>query len=89
MNEVCIQTLRGEFIFLHMKEYEYVLDYFVRCLTVVNHQRRNDKTLSDLYGRKDTMVFGFKFDYIVIINEASKDLDQMMVDSLQVFFKGR
>jgi hypothetical protein len=48
VRRVRLQTLRGEFKALHMKDGESVFDYFLRLLVIVNGLKRNNEKLDDI-----------------------------------------
>ena len=73
-----------------MKEGEFVFDYFLRVLTVINNFKRNGEKLDDVrIMEKVFRLLDLKFEYIVIVIEEIKDLEVMTIEQffglLQVY----
>jgi gag-polypeptide of LTR copia-type len=83
VKQVHLQTLRGEFKTLRMKESEGVSDYITRVEMMVNQLKRNDEEMSESRViEKILRSLTNNFENVVCAREESKNLTKMTVDEL-------
>jgi len=88
VRRVRLQTLRGEFEALHMKDGESVSDYFSRLLVIVNGLKRNNEKLDGIrVVEKVLRSISSKFEHVVVAIEKSKDLENLTIEEFLVYYK--
>jgi gag-polypeptide of LTR copia-type/Domain of unknown function (DUF4219) len=83
VKQVRVQTLRGEFEILKMKNSKGVSDYIMRVQTVANQLKRNGENLTEIrIVEKILRSLIYAFENAVCAIEESKDLNELLVDEL-------
>jgi hypothetical protein len=83
VKRVRLQSLRGEFEALHMKDGESVSDYFSRLLVIVNGLKRNNEKVNDIrVVEKVLRSLSSKFEHVIIAIKESKDLEKLTIEEL-------
>ena len=83
MNQVRLQTLRGELESMMMKETEGVAEYITRVEIVANQLARNGETLpTNQVVEKILRSLTNDFENVVCAIEESKDLSKLTVEQL-------
>ncbi|KAL8128006.1 hypothetical protein AgCh_014799 [Apium graveolens] len=78
-----LQTLRGEFEALKMKETESVQDYFTRVSQVVNQMKQFGEKIDDVrINEKILRSLNTKLRFVGVTIEEASDIDTMQVDPL-------
>ncbi|XP_022864281.1 uncharacterized protein LOC111384254 [Olea europaea var. sylvestris] len=81
VKKVCLQILRGEFESLHMKESEFVFDYFTRVSSIVNHKKR---IVIEESNDLDTMTLDQLMGSLQVYEERLKKKGEPMAQVLQM-----
>ena len=88
MKKVRLQTLRGEFEALHMKDTESVPDYFTRVSSVVNQMKNYGEKIEDArVNEKILRSLNTKLQLVGISIEESNDTETMTTDQLMGFLQ--
>ena len=83
VKKVRLQTLRGEFEALKMKETESVQDYFTRVSQVVNQMKQYGEKVDDVrINEKILRSLNTKLRLVGVTIEEANDIDTMQVDQL-------
>jgi len=83
VNQVRLQTLKGELESMRMKETEGVAEYITRVETVANQLARNGETLpTSRVVEKILRSLTNDFENVVCVIEESKDLSKLTVEEL-------
>ncbi|XP_073221592.1 uncharacterized protein [Cicer arietinum] len=84
VNQIRLQSLRGDFEALKMKDFKSISDYCSRVKTIVNQMKRYGDKIEDVHvAEKIIRSLTLKFDYVVCVIEESEDLDSMSIEELQ------
>jgi len=83
-----LQTLRGEFEAMKMKDSEDVSNYINRVKTVANQLKHNgDAFLDARVVKKILQSLTDDFENVVCAIEESRNLEEMTIDDLRASFK--
>ncbi|XP_074352785.1 uncharacterized protein LOC141691935 [Apium graveolens] len=83
VKKVRLQTLRGEFESLHMKETESVPDYFTRVSSTINQMKNyGEKLIESRVNEKILRSLNTKLQLVGISIEESNDTETMTTDQL-------
>ncbi|XP_022876799.1 uncharacterized protein LOC111395004 [Olea europaea var. sylvestris] len=83
VKKVRLQILRGKYEFSHMKESEYVFDYFTKVSSIINPMKRYGENIEESRViEKILRSLDSKLEFVSIDIEESTDLDTMTLDQL-------
>lgn len=80
LKKVKLQTLKRQFELMQMEKSEKISDYFTRVLTLTNQMKSCGEKITV---EKIMRTLTYRFDYIVVAIEESKDLETMKIEELQ------
>nr|XP_004515561.1 uncharacterized protein LOC101496635 [Cicer arietinum] len=84
VKKIRLQSLRGDFEALNIKDSESISDYCSRKKTIVNQMKRYGDKIKDIrVAEKTIRSLTPKFDDVVCVIEKSKDLDSMSIEELE------
>ncbi|XP_044475004.1 uncharacterized protein LOC123202923 [Mangifera indica] len=84
VKKVRLQSLRGDFEALRMKDSKSISDYCSKVKTIVSQMKRYGDQIEDvLVVEKILRSLTPKFDYVVCVIEESKDLDFLSLEQLE------
>ncbi|KAK2987735.1 hypothetical protein RJ640_016833 [Escallonia rubra] len=86
VKKVRLQSLRGEFESLQMKDSETIFDYISRVLSVVNQLERNGEEMEDSWVVEKILR---SLDHVLVAIEESNETETMTVDELSGKFMGQ
>ncbi|XP_038896515.1 keratin, type II cytoskeletal 2 epidermal-like [Benincasa hispida] len=94
VKKVRLQTLRGEFESLQMKETEVIAEYHTKVMAVVNQLRQNGEEITDVHVMEEVLrSLNIKFEIIATTIEETQDLKNMTIEqfigSLQAYEEKR
>ncbi|XP_004502133.1 uncharacterized protein [Cicer arietinum] len=79
-----LQSLRGDFEALKMKDSESILDYCSRVQTIVNQMNIYGDKIEDVCVEENFFCYlTSKFDYVMYLIEKSNDFDSMFIGELE------